>query len=251
MAKKDKKNNKKNKVDKAGIALTAVLILLIILILLGGFALFVKFDIGQFGSKVMTPILEDVPVLKYILPDPIDVEGDIERYPYDSMEEAIFEITKLKNENNKLKKENDDIQDKVDDLKAEIKRLRKFEEEYSTFETQKAEYEKEIVFGENAPDVTEYQKYYEQIDKERAEELYKQVLVQVSADEEAKKLANTYAKMDSGAAADALEKLENSMGLVCDILLTMTEKNRAAIMNEMSADFAAKVTKKIYDTTKK
>ena len=57
--------------------------------------------------------------------------------------------------------------------------------------------------------------------------------------------------MDAGAAADALEKLENSMGLVCDILLTMTEKNRAAIMNEMSADFAAKVTKKIYDTTKK
>ena len=82
MAKKDKKNNKynkNNKVDKAGIALTAVLILLIILILLGGFALFVKFDIGQFGSKVMTPILEDVPVLKYILPDPIDVEGDIEK----------------------------------------------------------------------------------------------------------------------------------------------------------------------------
>ena len=71
--------------------------------LLGGFALFVKFDIGQFGSKVMTPILEDVPVLKYILPDPIDVEGAIEKYPYDSMEEAILEITKLKNNEDDLK----------------------------------------------------------------------------------------------------------------------------------------------------
>ena len=248
---KNKKNDKNKKVDKAGIALTIALIILINLILLGGFALFVKFDIGQFGSKVMTPILEDVPVLKYILPDPIDVVNDDVKYPYDSMEEAILDITKLKNENNKLKKENDDIQDKVDNLKSEIKRLRKFEEEYTSFEEQKAEYEKEVVFGENALNITEYQKYYEQIDPERAEELYKQVLVQVSADEEAKKLANTYAKMDAGAAADALEKLENSMGLVCDILLTMTEKNRAAIMNEMSADFAAKVTKKIYDTTKK
>ena len=55
--------------------------------------------------------------------------------------------------------------------------------------------------------------------------------------------------MDPGAAAQALEKLENSLGLVCDILLTMTEKNRAAIMDEMNAEFAAKVTKKIYETT--
>jgi flagellar motility protein MotE (MotC chaperone) len=74
-------------------------------------------------------------------------------------------------------------------------------------------------------------------------------LVQISAEEEAKELANTYAKMDPGAAAAALEKLENNLGLVCDVLLSMTEKNRAAIMDEMSADFAAKVTKKIYETT--
>ena len=46
----------------------------------------------------MTPILEDVPVLKYILPDPIDVVNDDVKYPYDSMEEAILDITKLKNE---------------------------------------------------------------------------------------------------------------------------------------------------------
>ena len=33
---------------------------------------------------------------------------------------------------------------------------------------------------------------------------------EVSADEETKKLSNTYAKMDSSAAAAALEKLENN-----------------------------------------
>lgn len=253
MAKNKDKNKNKNKakIDKGGVALIIILILLLILILLGGFALFVKFDIGQFGSKVMTPILEDVSVLKYILPDPIDIESNEVRYPYKNMDEAISEISKLKSENNKLKKKNDDIQDKVDKLNKELKRLSKIEKEYVGFEDQKAQYEREVVFGESALDITEYQKYYEQIDPERAEELYKQVLVQLSADEEAKKLSNTYAKMDTGSAADALEKLENSMGLVCDILLSMTEKNRAAIMNEMSPEFAAKVTKKIYDKTNK
>ena len=246
----DKKDKKKDKdTDKGGAVLTGILILLIILILLGGFVLFVKFDIAQFGSKVMTPIFEDVPVIKYILPDPIDVKEEKVTYPYKTMAEAVEEISNLQAKNDKLKKENDDIQDKVDRLTKDNKKLSKLQEELNTFEKNKAAYEKEVVFGEDAIDISEYQKYYEQIDPERAEELYKQVLVQLAADEEAKELANTYAKMDPGAAAQALEKLENSLGLVCDILLTMTEKNRAAIMDEMNAEFAAKVTKKIYETT--
>lgn len=246
MAKNKDKNKEK---DKGSVVLSAILILLIILILLGGFAMFVKFDVAKFGSKVMTPIFEDVPVIKYILPDPIDVKDKEVNYPYKTMAEAIEEITKLKNKNDKLKKENADIQDKVDQLTKENKKLQKFESEMMDFEKRKAEYEKEIVFGDDAVDISEYQKYYEQIDPERAEELYKQVMVQIAADEEAKKLSNTYAKMDPGAAAQALEKLDNSLGLVCDILLSMTEKNRAAIMDEMSSDFAAKVTKKIYEAT--
>lgn len=246
--KKDKINNKKDE-DGGGIILTSILILLIILILLGGFALFVKFDIAGFGSKVMTPIFEDVPVIKYILPDPIDSDNDKVNYPYKTMSEAVEEISKLKIKNDKLKKENDDIQDKVDQLTKENEKLSKLKKEYDTFEKNKAEYEKEVVFGDDAIDISEYQKYYEQIDPERAEQLYKQVLVQLAADEEAQELANTYAKMDPGQAAQALEKLENSLGLVCDVLLSMTEKNRAAIMDEMTPEFAAKVTKKIYEAT--
>lgn len=248
MATKNDKKNDKGK-ESGSVFLSGVLILLIVLILLGGFAMFVKFDVAKVGSKVMTPILEDVPVLKYILPDPIDVEDKEVNYPYKTMAEAIDEISKLKNKNDKLKKENDDIQDKVDQLTKENKKLLELEKEMDDFEKRKAEYEKEIVFGEGALDISEYQKYYEQIDPERAEQLYKQVRVQIAAEEEAQELANTYAKMDPGAAAAALEKLENSLALVCDVLLSMTEKNRAAIMDEMSAEFAAKVTKKIYEAT--
>ena len=45
-------------------------------------------------------------------------------------------------------------------------------------------------------------------------------------------------------------RLDDNIALVCDVLLDMTEKNRAAIMDEMSAPFAAKVTKRIYSQTK-
>ena len=130
-------------------------------------------------------------------------------------------------------------------------KLKKYKEEQEAFEAKVKEYENEVVFGESAPDISEYQKYYEQIDPERAEELYKQVVTKIQGAEKAKELANTISKMDPGAAAAALEKLNDSIALVCDVLLDMSEKNRAAIMDEMSPEFAAKVTKKIYSETKK
>ena len=251
MAKKDKNNKKKEPKDKGQIALNIIFVLLLIVILLGGFALCVKFNVAGLGSDVMRPILEDVPVLKHILPE--DLEEDVDVYedsPYNTLEEAIDDIQKLQKQNDKLKKENADIKSKVEDLTKENTKLKKYEQEQVAFDKQVKEYEEEVVFGESAPDITEYQKYYESIDPERAEELYKQVLTKLSGDEQAKELANTISKMDPGAAAAALEKLDDSIALVCDVLLDMTEKNRAAIMDEMSPEFAAKVTKKIYSETK-
>lgn len=250
MAKKKDKIDKNNvEKDKGGVVLTIILILLIIIILLGGFALFVKFDIGRFGTDVMRPIFKDTPVIKYILPEE-EEEYDESESVYKNVQEAEEDIVKLKKEIDKLKKDNADKEDKVEDLTKENKKLKKIEQEQSAFEEKIKEYEKEVVFGDSALDVTEYQKYYEQIDPERAEQLYKQVMLQVESDKKAKELSNTYSKMDPGAAAKALEELDNDIALVCDVLLAMTEKNRAAIMDEMSSEFAAKVTKKIYSDTK-
>lgn len=250
MAKKDKKvKDKKEKRSKSDIITTIILVVLLIIILLGGFAIFIRFNVGGFGNKVMRPILKDVPVIKYILPEE-DEEIVEENGKYKSIEEALMDIQKLTLENDKLKKDNADIKNKVEDLTQENTKLKKYKKELEAFEARVKEYENEVVFGESAPDVSEYQKYYEQIDPERAEELYKQVITKIQGDEKAKELANTIAKMDPGAAASALEKLTDNIALVCDVLLDMTEKNRADIMNEMSPEFAAKVTKKIYSQTK-
>ena len=239
---------KKEPREKGAIVTTVILILLMIIIILGAFALFVKFDVAGFGSKIMRPILKDAPVVKMILPDEIEEPNNTS--PYKTLDEAVFDIKKLQLEIDKLKKENADNKSKVEDLTKENAKLKKLEMSQEEIEAKIKAYENEVVFGENALDITQYQKYYEQIDPERAEELYKQVIYKVSAKEKAKELANTYAKMDPGAAAAALEELDDNIALVCDVLLDMTEKNRAAIMDEMSAPFAAKVTKRIYSQTK-
>ncbi|MBE5934349.1 MAG: hypothetical protein E7262_00980 [Lachnospiraceae bacterium] len=251
MAKQDNKKGKgkKEKKTKGDIITTIILILLMIIIILGAFALVVKYDIAGFGSNVMRPILKDVPVLKVILPEEEKEETD-SNYPYKTLDEAVVDIQKMQYEIDKLKKENADNKNKVEDLTKENSKLKKIEKEIEAFESRVKDYENEVVFGENALDISEYQKYYEQIDPERAEELYKQVIFKVSAEEKAKQLSNTYSKMDAGAAAAALEELDDSIALVCDVLLDMSEKNRAAIMDEMTPEFAAKVTKRIYSQTK-
>lgn len=67
MAKKDKKN-KDNKEyaqeESAGSKLlTFLIVLFIVIIWLVIFGVLIKFDVGNFGSEVLYPVLKDVPVV--------------------------------------------------------------------------------------------------------------------------------------------------------------------------------------------
>ena len=64
-------------------------------------------------------------------------------------------------------------------------------------------------------------------------------------DEKIKEQADRYAKMEPAAAADALQVMTGDLDIVADILMSMSTKNAAAIMNEMDPDFCAKITKKM------
>ena len=76
-AKKAKKNHEADKPDAENddsdsVSSKIVMVLVTILIIaiwLGIFAVFVKADVGGFGSTVLAPALKDVPVLSKILPD--------------------------------------------------------------------------------------------------------------------------------------------------------------------------------------
>ena len=74
MAKKDKDNSVNNGDDSAGSKLvTALIVLVIVLIWLFIFGVLIKLNVGNFGSDVLYPVLKDVPVLNWVLPE---VDGE-------------------------------------------------------------------------------------------------------------------------------------------------------------------------------
>lgn len=104
-AKKAKKNHEADKPDAENddsdsVSSKIVMVLVTILIIaiwLGIFAVFVKADVGGFGSTVLAPALKDVPVLSKILPDSgnITASESTETAGYTNLDDAVSRIKEL------------------------------------------------------------------------------------------------------------------------------------------------------------
>ena len=97
MAKKDDKvidgESKGSKLVTALIALAIVAIWLIV------FGCLIKFDVGGIGSKILYPVLKDVPVVNKILPTPSEEEQAREgNYEYTTLKAANARIKELENQ---------------------------------------------------------------------------------------------------------------------------------------------------------
>ncbi len=243
MAKKNKDNLIDIEEKKGNKVVTILIAVLIIVLWLGLFALFIKLDVGGFGSSVMRPIFKDVPIIKEILPDE-EAEED-EEYPYKSLAEAINYIKKLEKEIKVLKDEADADAETIADLQAEIQRLKAFEESQLEFEKLKEKFYDEVVFGDAALDYEYYKQYYEEINPDYAEVLYKQVLEKYMYDERYKDLADAYTAMKPKKAAAALYEMTGNLEVVVSILQNMEVEPRAEILGALSdidAVFCAKIT---------
>lgn len=229
--------------------LSIIITLLIIVIILGIFIACVKLDVGGLGNKVLRPIIKDVPVINKILPKASDEQlAQENNYTYDNIADAVERIKELELEIDNLNKKNDDILGESSEYVAEIDRLKVYEQQQEEYEKNVKDFNENIVFNDNAPSIEEYKKYYAQIEPENAENIYRQVVEQLEADETVKSLASTYSKMDAKTAAAALEK-NSDISLVCKILTNMSEKSMALIMDQMTSEYAAKITNKINSST--
>ena len=240
----DKKKDKEKKEGMKGLGL--LIILLMITTFVSTMALLIKLDVGGFGSGVLRPVFKDIPVIKEILPPPSDEEVAKESdYPYDTLEKAINEIDAL---NAAIKSKDADItglNDKVEELEKEVARLSKFEEEQTRFEEQKNKFYDEIVYGENAPDADTYIEWYNELDAEHAEKIYKDIIESQQADAKIVALAKSYEAMDAAAAAKVLEQMKNDMDTVALILRNMSSDAQGKVLAAMDPSFAASVTKKL------
>ena len=206
-------------------------------------ALIIKMDIGGFGSTVLHPILKDVPVINKILPETEKEPVVDAQYPYTTLDEAIARIKELEVELSDTQSQSKGNSDYVSQLEAEVARLREFENEQSAFEEEKTKFYKEVVFNENAPDISEYKAYYESIDPANAEVLYKQVVQQQEADAEIEEYARTYSEMKPKQAAAIMEAMQDNLKLVVKILENMKTDARSDILAAMNAEVAARITK--------
>lgn len=239
---KDKGENK----EGGGKGIGILIVILIIVTWLSVMALLVKCDVGGFGSKVLRPVFKDIPIIRGILPDASDEEVAIESdYPYKTLSSALDRIKELDAEVGSKSAEIATLTDSVAELEAEVARLKIFEDQQIAFETQKNKFYDEIVYGEMAPDADTYIEWYNSLDAEYAENVYRQIIESRQTDQEIKSLAASYESMDAKKAAKILESMKDDLDTVALIMNSIGTEAQGKILAEMEATYAALVTKKM------
>ena len=250
LAKKEaKKNGTTDEFEEesgGGKAAVVFVTLMIIVIWIAILAVLIHFDVGGFGSTVMQPILKDVPYVNKILPKTEEEETKTKedsKYPYKTVDEAVAYIKELEKELADAKESNSENDAYVADLEAQAAQWKEYKENEQKFEEEKAKFYKEVVFSDQAPDINEYKKYYESIDPQNAENLYKQVVEQQEKDDDMSDYVKAYSQMKPKQAAAIFDTMTDNLELVAKILSAMKADARGDILRNMKTDTAAKVTK--------
>ena len=219
--------------------------LIIILIWIAIIVLLIKWDVGGFGSTVLGPVLKEVPYVNRILPDSVLEEASTEENPYafDSMEVAVNKIKELEIQLAEAQNTSSADAQYITELEAQAVELAQYKQEEADFEAEKEKFYEEVVFSDSAPDIKEYQSFYEMIEPANAEMIYRQVVEQTAADDEIKEYVKTYSSMKPKEAAAIFDTMTDSLKLVAEILENMDAGSRANILGKMDSDTAAKVTK--------
>ncbi len=231
--------------DEGGGFATLLATIMIVMVWLAVILVIVKLDVGGFGSKVLTPILQDVPVLNRILPgNPVLETKDPESYGgYTSLVDAVDYIRQLELELERAQTSVNEKNEEIAELKANVVRLQEFEQKQLEFQRIKNEFLEEVVYAENGPGPEEYRKYYESTDPATAELIYRQVIVQQQESKEIQDWAAAYSQMKPKQAAAILEEMSDDLDVAARILKTMGVESRGSILGVMDPEIAARLTK--------
>ncbi|HEY9059827.1 MAG TPA: DUF615 domain-containing protein [Pseudobacteroides sp.] len=252
--------------DKKGIlfVLFALLTALVIMIAVIGGALFIviKNNVNGTAEKYRKEI-QGIPVLNLALPtakeadDPEELTPEDLKKKYVELKKAkdekikelddankkIAELEKTKNEQDKIKVEADKYKKDNEELKKQNEAGKKqMEDERKKLEGYKKEIDEIVAKG----DKTGFKEFYEQLNPEVSEKIYKEIITEKKVDTETKKFATLYETMDPSAAAAIFEQLgTGKIDLVVDILRYMKKESSAEVLAAMKTEFSAKVSEKL------
>lgn len=217
----------------------------IVILWLAVICVIVKLDIGGFGSSVLRPILQDVPVLNLILPgNSVTETNNPENYGgYSNLQEAVDYIRELELEIERIQTSSNLKDSDLETYRAELERLKAFEDAQVEFQRIQQAFYEEVVYSEKGPGAEEYRKWYEEMNPTTAETLYRQVVIQLEESTQFQTFARTFAEMKPKEAASVLEEMEDNMDLAARILQALSTEERGLIMGQMDAAFAARLAK--------
>jgi len=239
--------------------LTILVSIIIVLIIFGGaFYYLLKNDIGGLG-EYFRPGIERIPVLKHALPPLPETED-----PYDpkhlTQQELLEKYSELRSENRELKEQLESASRRIAELESEKQKWesmaeearqileknegtsRQILEQIEQLENDKRELDRIIAMGN--PEA--FARYFERINPENAQELYREVVEIQAAKENYKNLAVTYTEMEPANAAAILTELgKTDMDLVVNIIEAMKNDVKAEIIENMNPAFAAELMKSI------
>lgn len=201
-----------NGVSHASSLLTIILVVLFIMILL----VLIKMDVGGFGSKVLAPIIGDIPYVNRILPegsarDEIDITGS----------------------QKKKKKKKATTEETTTEVTTEMVTTRK-----ASSTTQKETQQEEEQSAQTADSGNASGQNSNADQKNSSDSVSNPNL-----DPTMQAYVDTYTNMDPASAAAILEGMAGDYHLVAEILYNMDATSRANILAAMSTNNAAKIMK--------
>ncbi|NMB98043.1 MAG: hypothetical protein GYA02_15800, partial [Clostridiaceae bacterium] len=91
-----------------------------------------------------------------------------------------------------------------------------------------------------------FRKYYESIDAQKAEEIYREAMLGERTEQEKKKIIQIYENMDEAAAADIFNEMgEENMYIIVGLLSNMKKDVASDILAEMDPSLASKITEQL------
>ncbi len=237
--KKAKKEKKKKEKDKKGKKGKKKWIFLILLLLIAAVAAIFVFNPLNIRDDYFYPALRSIPVVKNIIPAE---ESEKDEYSGLTREQLVVQNKKLEAEKKALEEEKSALSDRADELDKELVRLREIEANQLEFKAEKEEFDRMI--AENDPNA--YMQFYESIDPENAETLYREAAGDSVTQKELKQYVQTFENMKKDAAAKVLEEMIGTdMELVVRILNNISSEQRGAILGAMEPENAAAAVKQM------
>jgi flagellar motility protein MotE (MotC chaperone) len=259
MAKKKSKKDGKAKKPLNKFKVTILALLTAFILIAGSFLGTYFFIVGNNYQGVATKYeeqLKNIPVLNLALPkrdDPEDEKLLTEDQVRSKYTALLKKRNELNNTINNLTKENKELKKTIEELKKtnaqdesykkeSESKIKSYEDNKKSVDDLKASVDALIAKGDTAG----FKQYFEKVNPQTAKDLYSQIVKQDTANENAKKFAATYEKMESATAAKLFESLsKTNMDLAVNILSNMKKESYMAVLAQMDSTLAATFTEKM------